>query len=441
MSRVARPWRVAALITEVDGSSMARCFTHYDYLEKTGRLTMLTRWQVFDADVAVFHRYWKSDTLELIKSLQRHGVRVAVDVDDDIFHLEKSNPAWHEYQQPRFRDAAKRVLKAADGVFVSTPYLCEKYAHFSDNIKVIPNAINPDLWEPARRSPRDTVTIGFAGSVSHLGDLDLLRGVFGPLLLQYPQVRLTFMGAAPDWLSQEIGPDGMRRTKQVALVPVTEFPDRLVRERFDIALAPLAANPFNEARSNLKFLEYSLAGAATVASAVGPFSDGRLPLVRVGNRSYEWIAAIRRLIEDAAFRTDLAVAAKAYIEQHHTVERSCGRVLDALSELHPDTGRVPLPSRSIGIATFTSSEPFAIIHASNSRPWRTASSGGSSGTVASFASTRARKSWPFRMASTSGRLSVQPTISRMWPSLAIMPSMPRAASASAFAEKYPVMRS
>ena len=68
----------------------------------------------------------------------------------------------------------------------------------------------------------------------------------------------------------------MRRTKQVALVPVTEFPDRLMRERFDIALAPLAANPFNEARSNLKFLEYSLAGAATVASAVGPFSDGRL---------------------------------------------------------------------------------------------------------------------------------------------------------------------
>ena len=133
----------------------------------------------------------------------------------------------------------------------------------------------------------------------------------------------------------------MRRTKQVALVPVTEFPDRLMRERFDIALAPLAANPFNEARSNLKFLEYSLAGAATVASAVGPFSDGRLPLVRVGNRSHEWIAAIRRLIEDVAYRTDLAVAATAYIEQYHTVERSCDRVMNALSGLHPDTRRVP----------------------------------------------------------------------------------------------------
>ena len=51
-----RALRVAVLITEVDGSSMARCFTHYDYLEKTGRIEMLGRWQVFDADVAVFQR-------------------------------------------------------------------------------------------------------------------------------------------------------------------------------------------------------------------------------------------------------------------------------------------------------------------------------------------------------------------------------------------------
>ena len=181
-----RALRVAVLITEVDGSSMARCFTHYDYLEKTGRIEILGRWQVFDADVAVFHRDWKSDTLELIKSLQRQGLRVAVDVDDNIFELDPSNPAWHDYHQPEFRAAAKKVLKTADGLFVSTADLSEKYAHYSDHITVIPNALNLALW-PAEmeRAPRGTITLGFAGGASHLGDLDLLRGVLGPLLAQF----------------------------------------------------------------------------------------------------------------------------------------------------------------------------------------------------------------------------------------------------------------
>ena len=126
-----RPLRVSVLITEIDGSSLARCFLPYDCLEQAGELTMLDRWRSYDADIVVFHRYWKADTLELMRGLQRQGVRVVVDLDDDIFNLPRSNPAWHEYHQPEFRAAAKKVLKTADGLFVSTADLSKKYAHYS----------------------------------------------------------------------------------------------------------------------------------------------------------------------------------------------------------------------------------------------------------------------------------------------------------------------
>jgi len=131
------------LITEIDGSSLVRCFLPYDCLEQAGELVMLDRWRSYDADIVVFHRYWKADTLELMRGLQRQGVRVVVDLDDDIFNLPRSNPAWHEYQQPELRAAAKRVLKAVDGVFVSTENLREKIGHYSSHVEVIPNSVDP----------------------------------------------------------------------------------------------------------------------------------------------------------------------------------------------------------------------------------------------------------------------------------------------------------
>ena len=336
-----RPLRVAVLITELDGSSFARCYTLYNQLEKQGRVRMLGRWQAFDADVAVFHRYWGADSLGLMESLQRHGVRVVVEVDDDIFNVARSNPAWHSYQKPEFRAAAKKVLKTVDAVFVSTANLASKLGHYCANVQLVPNAVDPELWPESERTPRRAVTVGFAGSPSHVGDLDLLKGVFAPLLREHPEVRLVFLGAAPAWLPGEIGEEGMRRVKLLPLVPVTQYPSQVLAERFDIGIAPLQPNAFNDSRSNLKLLEYALAGAATVASRVGPFAAAGLPLVAVANRYGDWFNALSRLVSDAALRQRCVQEARDYTLANYTVERAAPVLETALDSLDADRGRVP----------------------------------------------------------------------------------------------------
>ena len=338
-----RPLKVAALITDVDGSSMARCFTAYNYLENHGRIEMLTKWQIFDADVVVLHRHWLTDTQSLVKKLQSHGIRVAVDVDDDYFNVPKGNPAWHEHQQPQVREAIKRVLKRADHVFVSTDNLSAKCAHYSDRISLVPNALDLDLW-PARQPAigDEVVTIGFAGSLSHREDLNLLRGVPGKLLRRYPnRIRMVFMGTIPEWLAEDVGPAGTASVRTLPLVPVTSYPKALRDAALDIGLAPLAANPFNEARSNLKFLEYSAAGAATVASRVGPFRDPALPLISVGPRPADWFDAICRLIDNPSLRRSQAAMARGWIQQYD-VANLAEKTLQALEATCPDRARVPL---------------------------------------------------------------------------------------------------
>ena len=88
---------------------------------------------------------------------------------------------------------------------------------------------------------------------------------------------------------------------------------------------------------------------------------------------------------------------------------------------------------SHGTATCTSRIWLATIHASNSSAATSRWLPGLSGFASRWAFTWSRHSAPLAMASTSGGCSVHPTSSRIRPLLRTNPSMPRAASARAFA--------
>ena len=51
------------------------------------------------------------------------------------------------------------------------------------------------------------------------------------------------------------------------------FQTWLARQRFHIALTPYEPNPVNDGRSNLKFHQHALVGAAGLYTATAPFAD------------------------------------------------------------------------------------------------------------------------------------------------------------------------
>ena len=73
----------------------------------------------------------------------------------------------------------------------------------------------------------------------------------------------------------------------------------------DLALAPLEYNKFNEAKSNLRVLEYGALGWPVIASDIAPYRN--TPVTRVPNNPRAWISAIREHVNDldeAALRGD-----------------------------------------------------------------------------------------------------------------------------------------
>ncbi len=204
------------------------------------------------------------------------GSRLAYNIDDDLLRV----PEWNPSYAPRMAADIRFAVAQADFLWASTPPLVTAMTGCDpcDWGRVLPNLIDPDLW-PGRDAKRSdgVVTVGWAGSVSHRGDLAVVTGGVKEFLKRFKgRAVVRFLGDIhPDTLKDcwcdGVYFDGKR-------VGVEDYPRWLTSHGFDLLMCPLEENPFNRSKSNIKVLESTLAGAAVVATPYGPYA-----LVNEGN--------------------------------------------------------------------------------------------------------------------------------------------------------------
>ena len=200
-------------------------------------------------------------------------------------------PVGHIFRKTAYKDMRRRIRKAlslSDRFVVSTQPLAEAYRDFIDDIRVIPNYLDTRLWtglESQRcqgRKPR----VGWAGALQHQDDLALIQQVVMALA---DEVEWVFFGMCPEECRPYVHEfhEG---------VPFSAYPRKLASLNLDLAIAPLLQHPYNEAKSNLKLLEYGILGLPVVCTDIYPYQNA--PVARVPNMQAAWIRAIRERIND-----------------------------------------------------------------------------------------------------------------------------------------------
>lgn len=317
------PWRplprVLAQPADIQGCGEYRIVSPMRALTEAGRIQGWADFHIFtapemerlDLDAIILQR----QTLpEQIRAIARHkkfsrALRV-YELDDLLIRLPLKS--IHNAHIPK--DIAKKLRQAialCDRFVVSTEPLKEAYQDYHPDIRVVPNFIERARWgglEPLRNQsakPR----VGWAGGVGHSGDLEMIASVVKALA---DQVDWVFMGMCPDdmrpWI-REFRPG----------VPVEQFPAKLASLNLDLAIAPLESNPFNEAKSHLRLLEYGVLGYPVVCSDVYPYR-GNFPVTRVRNRHKEWVDAILALVTDADLRARSGNRLREHVNQHWMLE-------------------------------------------------------------------------------------------------------------------------
>lgn len=299
--RVIEPFHAARRAELIDGYLGP---DHYDPLDMA----------VFQADTLLLQRQVTDAQIEYLRNYRRFfKLKLIFELDDLITNL----PVESHHKKSMPKDIALRLrkgLELCDRFIVSTEPLKEAYRGLIDDIRVVPNRLDAGKWgtlQPQRRSG-GKLRVGWAGGVSHSGDLALIADI----------VKAT--AAEVDWVFLGMCLDEIRPYVREfhAGVPTPDYPAKLASLNLDLAIAPIAENHFNDCKSNLKLLEYGILGFPVIASDFGPYrrSQDFPGITLVKNRHKDWLEALRSHIhapDDAARRGD---ALREHIRQHYLLQ-------------------------------------------------------------------------------------------------------------------------
>jgi glycosyltransferase involved in cell wall biosynthesis len=203
----------------------------------------------------------------------------------------------------------KRIVGEIDGVICSTDELASRYETYAKRVFVCPNTVDPKDWpglHPARMD--ETLRIGWAAGAQHGPDATLVEPALRWASKQ-PNVEVVVIGVQPGWDFEYT---------QVAFTPSLQtYRDTL--STFDISLAPVLGGDLNECKSDLKFLEATMAGAACIASdepAYKTIIDGTTGIL--ARTPADFTRAVKHLVGDPSDRFSLAQNAAKYVIRERT---------------------------------------------------------------------------------------------------------------------------
>lgn len=248
------------------------------------------------------------------------GKLAVLELDDDLLHIDRSNPSHGFFTDPARRRNLLDNLAAADLVTVSTEPLAAVCREFTDRVAVLPNCVPASLLEQPR-PVNERIVIGWAGSNTHSRDFGEVAKPLKRVLQRYGD-RVEFHCLGTDYTHRVASIRGRTRHSTWA----SDVDDYHRRVDSDIALAPLFPSTFNASKSDLRLREMAALGVATIASDVGPYAAAiaeGCPAVPASSHR-DWERVLCELIEDAEQRAQLGKQGREWAAQH-TIETNAHR--------------------------------------------------------------------------------------------------------------------
>jgi glycosyltransferase involved in cell wall biosynthesis len=341
-------------------------------------------------DIVVMHTFihqtTHEDNVARIKWLKSKGIKVVADIDD-LWFVDQKHPLYLQVKEGKVGEKKMELLKLADYVTTTTPIFADTIRTKLNikNVEVFPNAVNdeePQFKPDSTKS--DKIRFGWLGGSSHLPDIELLKdGISISLSSFKDKVQFVLCGfdlrGTVTEIEKETGKFRRRPIQPKETVwykyeliftdnykwldegyknhllqfVETEFDDSnklYVRKwtrdlnayamnynMFDVSLAPLVNNQFNNNKSQLKVIEAGFHKKALIASYVNPykldlisavdegkFNDkGNALIVQESKNHKDWARNMKRLIENPNMIEDLGNRLYETVKDKYALKNVC----------------------------------------------------------------------------------------------------------------------
>ena len=343
----------------VPGAELTRRGHHVSYIDQRNDPRMR------EADVIQCQRRIDAETLGTLWAIKdQYGIPFIHDIDDNFNALPGSNPMCKVLGVGTLANTiGNNYCARAALLTVSTPSLAREYADINSKVAILYNALDDVrleqyapkeiTGEPKRKGE---MRIGWAGSNTHRADIELVVPVLKRMLAEFDDLKIVFLGddLRLAFIEKNCGCSvtshfGLRPCKRHGrqleyvgntvnkgkLYPSIDFRSedlmsllfykKLQSADFDIGIAPVVPNLFNEGKSYLKLLEYGMMGIPTIAQRFGSYvqyvQESSEAPVLLADSALEWEKGLRNLITDASLRKHLAEANLRYINSTHVISK------------------------------------------------------------------------------------------------------------------------
>jgi hypothetical protein len=245
------------------------------------------------SDVIVFQRYISEDSKnnKHFLSMALHELRsnceiLIWDLDDDLYELASRHDDDPEtVMLQKFRDDA-------DILTVSTQRLQEK-EFYSQKAFLLPNHPLKEMKKTRYLHRKHAIKVGYLGNFDRGSDLLTLLAILAD---KYPSQKICIYSYGVP-LRFSVRVKTLSKFFEIHSYPTMDYESILnhySRLRLHFSIAPLSDTVFNQSKSAIKFIDYSVNSAPILISRVGEISDilplfDFLPPIDTEMKNAEWI--------------------------------------------------------------------------------------------------------------------------------------------------------
>lgn len=201
-----------------------------------------------------------------------NGVPVWVDFDDLLTGVPESNYAHQFYGKEQVTRNIVAAITNSNVLTCATRGLLDEFGKVpGERIKaVIPNACPIGYYRPYQEKHGKSFRIGWRGGKTHDEDIYTHLEAFDLLLSKNNKYHFYFFGE-PFWMIKRLIPSD--RATYIPLQDQYDYFASLHATHLDVLMVPLVDNPFNRAKSNIAYIEGTMAGAHVVAPRLPEWVD------------------------------------------------------------------------------------------------------------------------------------------------------------------------
>lgn len=294
-------------------------------------------------DVLVLSRYTSELGTAWIRLAREAGTPVVYHIDDDLLAVPPSlgESKFKAYNNPERLQALRDNIEGCDLLYVSTAELGKRFHEHGIPTPVVAGDVYCAVASAEIGpliAPASGPVIGYMGTAGHSADLAMIMPAVCEIMESIPGLQFEVFGTIK--MPSPLERFGSRVRHVPPVADYSEFLPFLRSLGWWVGLAPLEDNIFNRCKADTKWVEYSLAGAAVVASALPVYHracEHGAGILAATNS--QWSQSIRKLVNEPQERTRMIDAAQRKLHEEYSHDRLRRQVIDVFEQASSALGK------------------------------------------------------------------------------------------------------